>query len=92
MKIWKFKLSKEKSQLVEMPEHSEILDIQMQDGEPVMWALVNEEANKIDINIHMYGTGWEFHENESEYATEKQYLATVQDGEFVWHFFMNYEI
>lgn len=88
MKIWKFELTKERTQLVKMPEKSEIMDIQMQNGNLVMWALVEPESKNIDVKINMYGTGWEINNN----TTKDEYLATVQDGGFVWHFFMNYEV
>lgn len=87
MKIWKFELEKERTQLVKMPEKSEIMDIQMQNKKLVMWALVDPESEIIDVKINMYGTGWEINDN----ATKDEYLSTVQGGEFVWHFFMNYE-
>jgi hypothetical protein len=88
MEIWKIQLKKERTQLVKMPEKSEIMDIQMQNGKPVMWFLTNPERKEIEVKINMYSTGWETHENTSK----DEYLSTVQDGEFVWHFFMNYEV
>ena len=88
MKIWKFELEKVRTQLVKMPEKSEIMDIQMQKGKPVMWALVDTTTDEIEVKINMYGTGWETYRN----ISKDEYLATVQDGELVWHFFMNYEV
>lgn len=88
MKIWKIELKKERTQLVKMPEKSEIMDIQMQNGNPVMWFLTKPENKEIEVKINMYGTGWETNENTSK----DEYLSTVQDGDFVWHFFMNYEV
>jgi 3-polyprenyl-4-hydroxybenzoate decarboxylase len=88
MKIWKIQLKKERTQLVKMPQISEIMDIQMQGGNPVMWFLTNPESKEIEVKINMYGTGWETHER----ASKDEYLSTVQDGKFVWHFFMNYEL
>ena len=87
MKIWKFDLKKERTQLVKMPEISKIMDIQMQNGKPVMWALVSPDTSEIEVKINMYGTGWEIETG----AFKDEYLSTVQDGEFVWHFFMNCE-
>lgn len=87
MKIWKFELKKDRTQLVKMPEKSEIMDIQMQNGKLVMWAMVDPESENIEVKINMYGTGWETNDN----AIKDEYLATVQDGDFVWHLFMNYE-
>lgn len=88
MKIWKFELTKERTQLVKMPLKSEIMDIQMQNNKLVMWALVDQTTDEIEVKINMYGTGWETRENTSK----DEYLSTVQDGKFVWHFFMNYEV
>lgn len=88
MKIWKFELTKERMQLIKMPEKSEIMDIQMQNRNLTMWALVDPESKNIEVKINMYGTGWETNDN----TTKDEYLSTVQDGEFVWHFFMNYEV
>ncbi len=88
MKVWKIELTKERTQLVKMPEKSEIMDIQMQNGKPVMWFLTNPESKEIEVKINMYGTGWETHEN----AYKDEYLSTVQDSGLVWHFFMNYEV
>jgi len=99
MKICKFELTKERTQLVKMPEKSEIMDIQMQNGNLVMWALVDPESKNIEVKINMYETGWEINDNTTETGwvindntTKDEYLATVQDGEFVWHFFLNYEV
>lgn len=88
MKILKFKLTKASRQFVKMPEKSEIMDIQLQEGEFVMWALCPVDNPEIKVQINIYGTGWDVNENMSK----NEYLATVQSGGFVWHFFMNYEV
>ena len=87
MKIWKYQLEKARTQLVRMPSKSEIMDIQMQNGEPTLWAMVDPETEVIEVRINTYGTGCETNEN----AFKDEYLSTVQDGEDVCHFFMNYE-
>lgn len=89
MNIWKVELTKERTQLVKMPEKSEIMDIQMQNGKPVMWFLTNPESKEIEVKINMYGTGWNIHNST---IIKDEYLATVQDGDLVWHFFMNHEL
>lgn len=89
MEIWKIELTKERTQLVKMPEKSEIMDIQMQNGKPVMWFLTNPESKEIEVKINMYGTGWNIH---NSIIIKDEYLATVQDGDLVWHFFMNHEV
>lgn len=85
MKIYKYVLSKASTQLVHMPINAQIMDIQMQGGNPTMWAMVAPESEMIDVRIDMYATG------EPLLDSDSQYLATVQDGDFVWHFFINYD-
>ena len=89
MKIWKFKLEHERTQIVKMPLKSEIMDIQMQEDVITMWALCDPDTKEIEVKINMYGTGWETHSNN---MIKDDYLATVQQGGLVWHFFMNHEI
>jgi len=87
MKIWKYTLKDLTTQIVRMPMKSEILDIQMQDGKPTIWAMVDPNSLEIEVKINRYGTGNEIECNDSQ----DEYLATLQDDGYVWHFFMNYE-
>lgn len=84
MKIFKYAIEKTRTQLIKMPLRSEIMDIQMQNGELVMWALIDPAAEEIEVKINMYETGYVIHRN----ALNDEYLATVQDGSLVCHFFM----
>ena len=53
--IWKYKL--DQTGKIEMPTDAEILCIQVQRGEPHIWALVNPE-NKLETRkFKVYGTG-----------------------------------
>lgn len=88
MKIYKYELSFENRNFIKMPEKSEIMDIQIQNGKPVMWALVDRDSPEIVVKINVYGTGWVIDHK----ATKDEYLATLQNGDLVWHFFMNYEL
>jgi len=87
MRIWKYVLNFEREQLVTMPSISEIMDIQMQRGVPVMWALVDPSAEEIEVRIVVHGTGYDI----DEVPYRNEYLGTVQDGDLVWHFFMSSE-
>jgi len=87
MKIWKYPLEKARTQLVRMPSKSEIMDIQMQNGELTLWVMADPETETIEVRINTYGTGYETNEK----SFKDVYLATIQNGEYVWHFFMNYE-
>lgn len=65
-----------------MPTGAQILSVQMQDGDMVMWALVdpqNPKEHRDDIRI--YGTGFEL------LSSPGRHVATLQDGPFVWHVF-----
>lgn len=85
MKIYKYVLSRLSTQFVHMPINAKIMDIQMQADNPTMWAMVDPDSEMIDVRIDMYATGEPLRDSDS------QYLATVQDGDFVWHFFVNYD-
>jgi hypothetical protein len=88
MKIYKYILTEVKTQLVKMPLKSEIIDIQIQDGNIVMWAIIDPQTEDIEVKINMYGTGEEICDSN----LKEQYLATVKSYGYVWHFFMAYEI
>ena len=85
--IYKCSLKLKDENIIKIPEKSEIMDIQMQNGLPVMWVLVDTDSPVIDVKISIYGTGC----NIPEGTTENDYIATVQDGSMVWHFFLTYE-
>jgi hypothetical protein len=82
MKIYKYELQVAERQSVKMPLNAQILDIQMQHGKPTLWAKVDENSKTEMITIDTYGTGHSMSEDNS-----LEFLATVQDGGLVWHFF-----
>ncbi len=63
----------------------QILDIQMQDGIPVMWGLVSEGARKRHIEVRYYFTGREV---DPDTLREFEYFRTLQDGDLVYHVFI----
>ena len=77
--IWKFKVEN----VIEMPKGAEILAVQLQDSfNACIWAKVDpEEEEREKRRFEVIGTGHNF------YDTNKKYLATWQDGMFVWHLF-----
>ena len=60
-----------------------ILNIQEQNGIPMMWAIVDPDNEVVEpLEIMAIGTGWELP------AGLEDYLGTAQDGYgFVWHYF-----
>ncbi len=79
--IYKYPLILTGKQAITMPYEAQILDVQMQNGVLCMWAMVDTVAKMNEVTIRIYGTGRPI-EN-----PRLRYLATVQDGECVWHVF-----
>ena len=80
--IWKYVLQPGRN-LVEMPSGSKLLTVQMQAGDPTLWALVVPGGPMVTRIIDIYGTGHPLPANPG------YYLATVQmhGGSLVWHVF-----
>lgn len=66
-----------------LPKDAAILAIQIQNGEPVMWYLFNVEDKHelLTRTFHCIGTGID-HD-----SRRLIYIATVQSGPYVLHFF-----
>ena len=61
------------------------LDIQKQDGWPVIWAVVDDAGHESEYEIVAWGTGWDFPDE----LNHCRYMGTAQDGAgYVWHYFM----
>lgn len=70
---------------IQMPPYSEILDVQIQNGMPVFWSVVDPDHElRGGRNFIVYGTG---HEISSKYRLK--YVGTFQmhNGIFVFHLF-----
>ena len=80
--IWKYPLHPGTTQH-NMPRGATVLHAQMQQGEPVLWALVEPSADQELRTFDVYGTGHGVRENAGEY------IATFQmdGGALVWHVF-----
>lgn len=61
-----------------------LLDIQYQDGIPMLWAVVDpDRVQDTEVCFNVLGTGWEFE------GSPGTYIKTLQDDYgFVWHFFI----
>lgn len=81
MTIRKYPLEIVDKQVIFIQERVVVLDIQIQDGIPCMWCLVDPDAKPIKRNIYCYGTGRDI--DEDIYS----HLGTIQIPPFVWHFF-----
>ena len=82
--IWKYDLPIGNT-VHHLPEGARILDVQVQDGQPVMWALVNPALPAdMSVEIYCYGTG---HEIPQSLLESSRYIGTIQQNMFVWHYF-----
>lgn len=71
---------------IAIPQSGQILDVQVQQGTPVMWALVNPDAPKMERQFRLLGTG---HPIEAEERYQFEHIATFQldEGTLVFHLF-----
>lgn len=66
---------------IDMPKYAEILCVQMQDGIPQLWAMVDSERDLVARSFFKAGTG-------QAMSNEKLiYIGTWQQPPFVWHLF-----
>jgi hypothetical protein len=79
--IWKFPLV---GSTVKIPKGARFLDLQMQDGIPVAWALVDPRAEREELKLYMIGTGWDCEDE----VGGSEYLGSIQNNGLVFHFFV----
>jgi len=83
--IWKFEIITTDSLRVEIPLGAKILTVQVQNGIPCLWCLVDVEKEKVSREIRVIGTGQPI---ESDFKGE--YVGTYQlfNGTGVFHLFL----
>lgn len=74
---------------VSVPEHAEILTMQIQKGVPYIWLLVDPDNDYENRLFFIVGTG-HLHDN----LSKKNYIGTYQElnGQFIWHVFEDKDI
>ncbi len=83
MTIWKFPVPVADSFAVNMPVGARLLSVQVQHGEPVMWALVDPAASMELRRFHVYGTGHPVGSEAGEFVGTFQ----IHGGSLVFHLF-----
>ena len=81
-RILKFPISEEGTYLQEPIER--FLSVQKQGDQLVLWAITETMKPEEDWYVYGLGTGWPLLDN-----IRGEYLGTVQDGAYVWHFFVD---
>lgn len=83
--IWKFKLNNGKTSI--SAKIYKWLNVGTDPfGDFCVWAVVDPDADAAHTDfyeVNTYGTGWEVEEK----LENQQYLGTVNDGPYMWHFF-----
>jgi hypothetical protein len=84
--IYKYPLEITDFQMIEMPKGATALCTQIDDktGMLCVWAKVDTDSPKTQVEFLIVGTGVPMHEN--PFGHEK-YVGTAQMGPFVWHVF-----
>ena len=77
--IYKYELRNQDASM-KLPKGAEILSVAIQDGRPMMWALVDPDNVLEDRFISTVGTGWQVEDS-------MKYICTYMEGYFVWHVF-----
>lgn len=78
--IWKYPLALVDVQEVTMPQCADILTVQVQDGVPCLWAIVDTAYGLTSRKFHIFGTGKPIRDG-------LKYIGTFQTPPFVWHVF-----
>jgi hypothetical protein len=78
-KVFKYELQG-KDVILKLPLGAEILNVQLQNDRPVLWALVDPNNVEVGRSICIVGTGWDVEDN-------MKYINTYMEGYFVWHVF-----
>lgn len=84
-RIFKYKLPRDGAVITITANVIKWLNIQEQDGWPMVWAVVDDVGYESEYEIVAWGTGWEFPDE----LNHCRYIGTAQDGAgYVWHYFM----
>ena len=82
MTIWKFEVPLTGRFSIDMPAGAKILCVQTENGEPYMWALVEESAEKVHRLFALFTTGHDMND-----VGRAHYIGTFQRPPLVWHLF-----
>lgn len=87
--IYKYPIKITDNQTIELPEYAQILDVQIQNDVPVLWALVDPKEKPQKIDIEIIGTGNPI----TNHCVCREYISTIQlkGGNLVYHIFYSYK-
>lgn len=80
--IWKWEIPITSHFSLPMPKGARVLSVQMQNGAPVVWAEVSQDAAREARSFHVVGTGTPL-----PMGVSLKYVGTIQQGHYVWHLY-----
>lgn len=83
MTIWKYPIPIADSFSLDMPSGAEALAVQVQHGQPCIWAAVDPKAEIIKVKFVLHGTGHHVSDDAGHYIGSFQ----VDGGNLVFHLF-----
>lgn len=86
-RVWKWEIGIDNEQYLAMPLGAELLDVQVQAGEPCLWALIDPEAATVKRCIQTRGTG-HLAEGMGPYVGTYQ----LMQGDLIFHVFDGGEV
>lgn len=87
MRVYKYQLDFLERQTINLPKGATVLDVQCQGRRICLWALINPDEEGCDkFTYRVFGTGRDLPD-----MGNLIFVATVQDGPFVWHVFREKE-
>lgn len=84
MTIWKFPLQTTDEQIIKIPLVNWPLSVQVQNGTPCIWSVVDPESEVIKVRVRIFGTGREGVTNDMDYIGTYQ----LHGGGLVLHVFL----
>lgn len=85
--IWKYQVVPGQNFLA-LPYGSSFVSVVNQNGTLALYVVVDQDETKqAAFEIWGYGTGWDFPDNPDLLS----FIGTVQQGAYVWHFFVKWE-
>lgn len=82
MTIWKYPIPTRGTFALRMPQGAKILSLQVQNGIPCLWAMVDESARVKQRVFRTRGTGFPCDD-----LMELPFVGTYQQDSLVWHVF-----
>lgn len=86
--VWKYPIKMSDWFDVEMPCGAEVVSVGVQNGQPVMWAIVDDSKERVNVRFRLAGTGHPLQDVE-EHKAVFRFVGTVQlaGGNLVFHLF-----